>query len=114
MISKIRNYKFSVLITFIFISQSCTVSQKEIESQGWKLADIRECTDRIDTLVTGRDVLDFRQYMSVRGDTIYKNSIPYALIIDRKHGFILFESNSIEVVDLLTKDTLRYVAKWTN
>lgn len=107
-------YKFILFIILIFSIQSCTVSQKDIKSQGWKLSDIRESANRIDTIITGRDILDFREYMSLKGDIIYKGDTPYAVIIDRKHGFVLFESNNIEVVDLLTKDTLRYAAKWTN
>ena len=105
-------YKLIVFLFIAFIIQSCTVSQKDIESQGWKLSDTRPASNRIDSLETGRDILDFRGDMNLKGDTIFKGDIPSAVIIDRKTGFPFFESNSIEVVDLVTKDTLRYVAKW--
>lgn len=107
-------YKLLVFLFIVFIIQSCSVSQKDIESQGWKLSDIRPASNRIDSLMTGRDVLDFRDYMNLRGDTIFEGDVPYAVIIDRKAGLSLLESNSIEVVDLITKDTLRYVGKWSN
>ena len=105
-------YKLIASLFIAFIIQSCTISQRDIESQGWKLSDIRPASNRIDSLETSRDVLDFRGDMNLKGDTLFKGDIPYALIIDRKTGFPFFESNSIEVVDLVTKDTLRYVAKW--
>lgn len=107
-------YKTLVFLFVIPIIQSCTVSQKDIESQGWKLSDFRRASNRIDSLVTSHDALDFRGYMKLKGDTIFTEDIPYAVIINRKVGFSLFESNSIEIVDLATKDTLRYVGKWSN
>ena len=108
-------YKSIVFLFIIFTAQSCTVSQKDIESQGWKLSDIRESsTIRVDSMTTGCDVLDFRGDVNLKGDTIFKGDVPYAVMIDRKTGFPFFESNSIVIVDLRTKDTLRYVAKWSN
>jgi len=100
--------KFLFFIVALFAIQSCGLSNREIEDKDWKFSEIRRGNPnlpfrhQIDHIVFAES----RYYVLVE-DTIYRDDIPYAVIIDRKKT----PSITIEIVLIGTTDTIRYVAK---
>ncbi|MDR3059144.1 MAG: hypothetical protein LBU84_13515 [Prevotella sp.] len=98
----------SFLVITLFVIQSCVLSNREIEDKYWKFSDIRRgnpelpLRHQIDHIVFSES----RYYFLVK-DTIYREDIPYAVIIDRQKT----PSIAIEIVLIGSTDTIRYVAK---
>jgi len=97
-----------ILILFVSVLQSCGLSNREIEKHYWKLSDIRR-GEPDKPLLHKIDHIDFNEsrYYVLVEDTIYRDDLPYAVIIDRQKG----TSISIEIVIIGSQDTIRYVAK---
>jgi hypothetical protein len=96
-------FKNLLLILFITILQSCSISDKKIEEQGWKLL-----SDHISSVCPSS--FHFATSAILKGDTIYVEDKPCAIIIKRKWGIPTLYSDEIEVVDIETKNRLTYVA----
>lgn len=96
------------LFLLVLLFQSCGLSNRDIENNYWKLSDIRR-GDTTKMLMHQVDHISFGEsrYYFLQKDTIYRDNLPYGVIIDRNKGL----STSIEIIIIGSLDTLRYVAK---
>ena len=98
---------FSLLLLFTLLI-SCGLSNGEIEDYYWELSDLRRGNpDK--PLRHQIDHISFNEskYYILIKDTIYRDDIPYAVIIARQKT----PSIAIETVLIGSTDTIRYVAK---
>lgn len=106
-------FKKYVFVAFVLLFASCGLSNGAIENHEWKLSDVRKNT--VPPLVKNRyqiDNISFGEsrYYYLEGDVIFRDDVPYATIIKRDKG----ASTAIEIVQLDTRDTLRYVGRPSN
>ena len=96
------------IVSILFIVQSCELSNREIEDKYWWFSEIRRGNPKI-PLRHQIDHIVFAEskYYVLVDDTIYRDDLPYALIINRERK----PQKMIEIVILGSADTIRYVAK---
>lgn len=98
------------IVVLVVLFASCGLSNRDIEDHYWKLSDIRE--NVVPPLVENKHHIDHisfgeSRYYYLEGDVIFREDVPYATIIKRDRG----ASTSIEIVQLDTRETLRYVGR---
>ncbi len=92
--------KHHLLIILIIVFSSCSFSDNELKNGWWKYGDGYHIGD----------VLDFNSF-TLSNDTIYRNSVPKAILINRIDSYFNLTSRKIIIQSLSSNEKGTYHQK---